>query len=88
MTQQRFKAPNSTLIPNDVFDEMMRDMNDTELRVMLAIMRIRSDFGRQVTFELLSELTGLTLVSVKSGFWLLCQRGLTSPSLIEGRDNE
>lgn len=77
-----FEAPNSTPIPNVLFDVLMRDMTEYELRVVMAILRINGDFSQSVTFDQLVTITGLTLNEVKAGFRMLCGRGIVSPAVI------
>ena len=41
MTQQSFTPPNYTQTPNELFDVLMRDITDSELRVvMVAVLKI------------------------------------------------
>ena len=62
--------PNFTQTPNILFDEIMRDMNESELKVFLAI--VRKTFGwkkerDRISLTQIMEMTGLSRPSVLSG---------------------
>lgn len=74
-----FESPNYTQTPNDLFDELMRDMGEAELRIILAV--IRNTFGWhrdkfQMSIRGMSRTTGLTIKSVQIGAEQLEKRGL------------
>jgi len=65
-----FQSPNHTQTPNDLFDEHMRDMKETELKVVLAIIRKTFGFHRtrvRISLSDLQEITGLSRQGVISG---------------------
>lgn len=64
-----FKLPNFTQVPNELF-EMMHSMSDSELRVVLALLRQTSGYGReQANFGIakIGKMTGLAHNSVTKG---------------------
>lgn len=72
--------PNYTQTPNAFFDEIMRDLNESELKVFLAI--TRKTFGwkksrDRISLSQIVEMTGLSKPSVLSGI-----KGLVNKDLI------
>ena len=74
-----FQSPNYTQVPNDLFDEIMSDMDGSELKVVLCIVRQTIGYHREeVKFSIpkLMEMTGLSRNSVKTGAEKAKKRGL------------
>lgn len=76
-----FESPNYTQAPNDLFDTMMKDMGEAELKVVLVF--IRNTFGWhrdkfQMSIGDMAKITGLTPKSVRIGAKKLEERGLIS----------
>lgn len=66
------KTPNYTQTPNELFDELMKILNDSELRVFLAI--IRKTFGwnkkrDRISITQIEEITGLSRQGVLNGLY-------------------
>lgn len=60
---KKIEKPNYTQTPNILFDEIMRDLNGAELKVILAV--IRKTFGwhkerDRISLTQLEEMTGLS----------------------------
>ena len=73
-----FQSPNYTQVPNDLFDIHMRDMENSELKVTLAIVRQTIGYHRdEVKFSIpkLMEMTGLSRNAVKAGAEAAEKRG-------------
>lgn len=74
-----FTSPNYTQVPNDLFDELMQDMNGAELKVVLAIVRQTIGYHRETTKFSLSKIatmTGLSYPTVMDGASKAEERGL------------
>lgn len=74
-----FDKPNFTMTPNMLFDELMKDMSEAELKVTLAI--VRKTFGYhkqrdQISLTQLEELTGLSRRACVDGVEAVITRGL------------
>lgn len=80
MTKRGFASPNYTQTPNDLFDSMLRKIDDkSELKVIL--MAIRQTFGyhrerAELSVWFLQETTGLERNSVRRGLALAIRRGV------------
>src|SRR5262245_5804895 len=73
------EPPNHTQTPNALFDELMRDMKEAELKVTLAICRQTFGWHRkedELSLTQLSDLTGLSRQSVISGIEAGMRRGI------------
>lgn len=74
-----FASPNHTQTPNDLFDLHMRDMEETELKVVLALTRQTLGYHRKhvrYSINKLMEVTGLSRNGVKKGCLAAEKRGL------------
>lgn len=73
-----FKQPNFTQVPNELF-EMMPTMSDNELRVVLALLRQTSGYGRdkaEFGISKIRAMTGLSHNSVTKGAGEAEERGV------------
>ncbi|MDL1911840.1 DnaD domain protein [Chloroflexi bacterium CFX6] len=73
-----FKQPNFTQVPNELF-EMMPTMSDNELRVVLALLRQTSGYGRdkaEMSIPRIRAMTGLSRNSVTKGAGEAEKRGV------------
>lgn len=76
--EQHFEQPNFTMIPNVLFDSLMAKMDDSELRVTLALCRKLFGWHKardHVSRSQLIELTGLSKNGVITGIEKGIQRG-------------
>ena len=74
-----FQVPNHTQTPNELFDDHMRYMSGSELKVILAICRKTFGWHKEqdnISLSQLMELTGLTRSSVINAIKSLIARGL------------
>lgn len=76
-----FTSPNHTQTPNDLFDKLMKDMSEAELKVVLAA--IRQTLGYHKTKDPISltrfeEITGLSRQAVVDGVNAAIDRGVLS----------
>lgn len=65
-------APNYTQTPNVVFDVLMRDLNESELRVFLAIIRKTFGWGKlrdRISLSQIEAMTGLSRQAVINGIY-------------------
>lgn len=74
-------APNYTQVPNEILDSLMCDMNTSELRVVLVI--VRQTFGwhrkkAELSLSFLQHATGLSRQGVLNGIKAAMDRGLVS----------
>lgn len=70
-----------TKVPNDLFDRLMPTLRDTELRVLLALVRATSGWNREgrpalLTYRALTALTGRQSEAVANAIAALTRRGL------------
>ena len=81
-----FEKPNYTQIPNDFFDSVMTELTDSELRVLLVIMRKTFGWSKEIdriSLTQLVELTGLARSGVAIGLYgRKDTNGVTSGGLI------
>jgi len=74
-----FQSPNYTQVPNDLFDEIMRDMEGAELKVILAIVRLTVGYHREevkCSIPKLAAITGLSRNGTKAAAKAAQERGL------------
>ncbi len=74
-----FEKPNYTQTPNAIFDELMADMGNAELRVVLAISRKTFGWHKErdvISLSQLEKMTGLARDSVVSGIQRAIERGV------------
>lgn len=73
-----FKSPNHTQVPNDFFDLMMQDMDETELRVTLIAIRKTLGYHKDrdaISLTTFIEMTGLSRQGVLDGIEKAKRRG-------------
>jgi len=81
MSKKGFEKPNYTQTPNQFFDEHMRDLNGSELKVTLAIIRKTFGFHKEkarISLTDLEEMTGLSRQSVIDGAAGAEEKGMIS----------
>lgn len=83
-----FSSPNYTQTPNDLFETLMRQMSDCELRVVLVA--VRKTLGYHKTHEAISltqfmEMTGLSKQGVIDGLEAALTRGVLRELAKRGR---
>src|SRR5690554_7786948 len=76
---KKIEKPNYTQTPNILFDEIMRDLNGAELKVILAV--IRKTFGwhkerDRISYSQIIEMTGLVKSTVSISIKSLEEKGL------------
>lgn len=76
-----FDKPNFTMTPNMLFDELMMDMSEAELKVVLTI--IRQTFGYHkrndaISLTQLQKTTGLSRTACQAGVEAVIKRGLVT----------
>ena len=76
---KKIEKPNYTQTPNILFDEIMRDLNGAELKVILAV--IRKTFGwhkerDRISYSQITEMTGLVKSTVSISIKSLEEKGL------------
>lgn len=74
-----FESPNYTMTPNDLFDRLMADMRETELKVVLYACRQTFGYHRETDLISLSQFekaTGLSRQGVIDGIEAAKERGL------------
>ena len=74
----RIPKPNYTQIPNVFFDEIMQELNQSELKVMMVVMR--KTFGWQkrkdrISYSQIQEISGLSKQAVSDGLKGLTEKG-------------
>lgn len=79
MNHFQFDSPNYTQTPNDLFDHLLKEIDDlSELKVTLAAVRMTIGYHRdaaELSQEYLMKMTGLSRNSVRRGLALSIQRG-------------
>lgn len=76
-----FEKPNYTQTPNFLFDSLMAEMGNAELRVVLAVCRKTFGWHKQrdrISLSQMVKLTGMTRESVISGVSAAINRGVIS----------
>lgn len=74
-----FKSPNYTQTPNDLFDNFMRDMKESELKVVLCAIRKILGYHKEydpISFTQFEEMTGLSREGVATGIAAAIERGI------------
>lgn len=74
-----FQSPKYTQTPNDLFDHLMKDMNKSELKVVLAVIRRTLGFHRKaarIDIREMQEMTGLSTDAIYAGASAAAARGL------------
>lgn len=74
-----FESPQYTQAPNDLFDSLMREMSETELKVTMAVIRGTLGYhkeGFKLSLSNMAEMTGLSENGVISGAEQAEARGL------------
>lgn len=74
-----FSIPNHTQTPNALFDELMRDMSEAELKVTLAVIRKTLGYHKQqdpISWSQIMKMTGLSRGATQTGIDLALERGL------------
>ena len=74
-----FSSPNHTQTPNDLFDILMAEMGDAELRVVLVAIRQTLGFYKRyeaISFSKFQAMTGLSRQGVANGLSAAIARGL------------
>ena len=82
-----YTVPNHTQTPNELFDEHMREMTGSELKIVLAICRQTFGWHKErdrISLSQLMELTGLTRMSVVAGIKKSMDRGLIDRRKVDG----
>lgn len=74
-----FQSPNYTQTPNDLFDDLLKQVNDlSELKVTLAAIRMTLGYHvkqAELSQDYLEKMTGLSRNSVRRGLALALRRG-------------
>ena len=89
MTMPGFTSPNYTQTPNDLFDSLMRDMEESELRVVLAVIRGTFGYHRnivQLSIRKMAAMTGLSTASIWAGAEAAEKRGLIKRT-VDGKNS-
>lgn len=89
-TKKGFEKPNYTQTPNKFFDELMRDLSGSEIKVTLAIIRKTFGFHKQSTrlsLKDLEDMTGLSRQAVIDGANGAEEKGMIS-KLSDGGVNQ
>ena len=76
-----FKVPNHTQTPNELFDEHMKTMSGSELKIVLAICRQTFGWHKEqdrISTAQLMEMTGLSNRSVINAIRKVMARGLVA----------
>lgn len=79
MKKHTFENPNFTQVPNSLFDEIMGDMGESELKVVLAIIRKTKGWNKthdRISVSQLEKLTKLSRRAVFYGIERAIQRGI------------
>ncbi len=74
-----FQSPNHTQVPNDLFDQYLSEMEKSELKVVLAVIRHTLGFHRRktrISVRDLMDSTGLASRSIQDGAKVAEERGL------------
>ncbi len=74
-----FSSPNHTQTPNDLFDHLMREMTEAELKVVLAAIRKTLGYHRasdEISLTQFEKMTGLTRKGVIGGIQAALARGV------------
>lgn len=75
-----FERPNYTQVPNLLFDELMKEMGEAELRVTLCLVRKIVGYHKirpeAVSLSQIQRMTGLSRVSAVNGLEQAMERGL------------
>ena len=82
-----YQKPNHTQTPNELFDNHMKDMPGSELKVVMAI--CRKTFGwhkdrDRISISQLEEMTGLSRPAVIAGTTKAIERGVLSRREVQG----
>lgn len=83
-----FKSPNHTQTPNDLFDVHLKDMSESELKVVLVIIRQTLGWHKRkdpISLSLFQRLTGMSRSACKKGIDSAIERGLILPHKKSGR---
>lgn len=78
-----FNKPNYTETPNMLFDDFMKDMSESELKVTLAIVRQTFGYHKKsdpISLSQLEKMTGLSRTACQSGVDAVIKRGLVTRS--------
>lgn len=79
MAKFQFENPNYTMTPNDLFDHLLKQIDDvSELKVTLAAVRMTIGYHEkeaELSIEYLHQMTGLARNSVRRGLALALRRG-------------
>jgi hypothetical protein len=78
---QGFYVPNSTQVPDTLFDELLSELSGAELKVVLYIIRRTFGFKRQTDTIAISQL--LHGITKKTGEVLDKGTGLSKPTLLQ-----
>lgn len=74
-----FESPNYTQTPNDLFDQLLKEIDDlSELKVTLAAVRMTIGYHKEtaeLSIEYLHQMTGLARNSVRRGLAIAIRRG-------------
>lgn len=74
-----FSSPNHTQTPNDLFDRLMREMSEAELKVVLAAVRKTLGYHRdsdEISLTQFEEITGMSRKGVVAGLQAAIERGV------------
>ena len=81
-----FQSPNHTQVPNDLFDAM-GDMKETELKVVMALVRLTLGYHRtrvRKSLSKLEDMTGLSRQGVIDGANAAIERGIVTKTVDGG----
>lgn len=70
---------NHTQVPNDLFDDLLRELTGSELRIVLIILRKTRGWHKEtdkISYSQIQQLTGLSRASVSKGISSLAERRL------------
>lgn len=83
-----FNSPNYTQTPNDLFDEHMRDMKESELKVVLVIVRKTLGWQKKadpISLTTLETMTGLSRQACLDGVNAAVERGIVCAQKRRGK---
>lgn len=81
-----YRVPNHTQTPNELFDEHMKDMSGSELKVVLAVCRKTFGWHKEhdrISLTQLMETTGLSRPAVITGIKKAMARGVLARRKID-----
>jgi len=82
-----YQVPNHTQTPNELFDEHMKDMSGSELKVVLAVCRKTFGWHKEkdkISISQLEEMTGLSRPAVIAGTVKAMERRILARREVDG----